>query len=408
MLTLIFTINSMDRSAMTVLVEPIKHEFHLSDGQMGLLTGLAYGASYALFAIPMGALVDRVNRRNLLAILLAVWSTATLACGLARNFTMLLVARMVVGAAESGGSPASNSMISDLFPPNRRATAVAIFFMAPAVGGAVAFLVGSAVAQAYGWRATFLLAGLPGVALAAVMMFVMRHPARGQTDGAAAQGAGAQGAGSMLGGLHKLFTDPVLICIFFGFLLGAGIATTVVAWFAPLLIREHGLSLKEAGASIALANGVFSALGVGLSGRVADWFSKGHTQGLMLFSAGTLTATLVCAACALTAATPTLAVAWLCGFGLLHLAHIGPMLAGVLNTVPNRDRGVLVASLQVGANFLGTGMGPWIAGLLSDRYTGPHALSHAVLTVLPAELAAAGLCLIAWRVLKRRAAGAVA
>jgi predicted MFS family arabinose efflux permease len=397
LLTVIFSINSMDRSAMTVLVEPIKHEFHLKDGQLGLLTGLAYGASYALFAIPLGALADRVNRRNLLATLLAIWSAATVVCGLASSYIMLLVARMVVGAAESGGSPSSNSMISDLFPPHRRATAVAIFFTATAIGSGLAFLVGSAVAQAYGWRTTFLLAGLPGLVMAAVLVLAMRHPARGGTDIAA-----TAEAGSMLGGMRSLFTDPVLMCIFFAWMLGAGVPTVVQAWFPSVLIREHGLSLKQAGAALALGSGLFAALGVGLSGRAADAFAKGRSGGLMLFSGGTLTTALVCGVVAVTTPSTPLAIAALCGFGLFNLAHVGPMMAVLLNTVPNRDRGVLVASLQVGANLFGTGMGPWIAGMLSDAYTGPHALSHAVLTVLPAELVAVTLCVIAWRVLRRR------
>jgi predicted MFS family arabinose efflux permease len=407
LLTVIFSINSMDRSAMTVLVEPIKHEFHLKDSQMGLLTGLAYGASYALFAIPLGALADRVNRRNLLAGLLAIWSAATVACGLAGSYAMLLVARMVVGAAESGGSPSSNSMISDLFPPHRRATAVAIFFTATAIGSGLAFLVGSAVAQAHGWRATFLLAGVPGLVMAAVLLLVMRHPARGGTDDVGA-GAGTAEAGSMLGGLRSLFADPVLICIFFGWMLGAGVPTVVQAWFPSILIREHGLSLKQAGVALALGSGLFAALGVGLSGRAADAFARGRSGRLMLFSAGTLTTALVCGVVAVTTRSTPLAIAALCGFGLFNLAHVGPMMAVLLNTVPNRDRGVLVASLQVGANLFGTGMGPWIAGMLSDAYTGPHALSLAVLTVLPAELVAVALCVIAWRVLSRRMARGVA
>jgi predicted MFS family arabinose efflux permease len=401
LLTLIFTINCIDRSVIIVIVEPIKHEFQLKDGQIGLLTGLAFGASYALFALPMGVLSDRVNRRNLLAILLALWSAATVACGFARNFTLLLVARMVMGVAESGGSPCSNSMIADMFPPQRRATAVAIFFMAPALGGALAFMVGSSIAQAYGWRTTFLLAGLPGLVLAAVLVLVMRHPARGAIDGVE-----TVGGGSMLGGLHKLFADPVLICIVLAFTLAAAISTCLLAWFPSLLMREHGLSLKQAGAAIALGSGLFGILGVGLSGRAADAFAKGRSGALLLFSAGTLTTALACAVFAVITRSTPLAIAALCGFGLFNMAHVGPMMAVLLNTVPNRDRGVLVATLQVVANFVGTGLAPWIAGLLSDHYTGPHALSHAVLTVLPAELAAMALCLAGWRILSRRTAEA--
>jgi predicted MFS family arabinose efflux permease len=405
LLTLIFMINCIDRAAIVVIVEPLKHEFQLKDGQMGLLIGLAYGASYAVFAIPLGAMADRVNRRDLLAILLAIWSAATVACGFARNFAMLLVARMVMGAAESGGSPCSNSMIADLFPPNRRATAVAIFFTAPAIGGALAFMGGSIVAQAYGWRSIFLLAGVPGLVLAAVLVLVMRHPARGETDGVGAGGAAEPG--SMLGGLRKLIADPVLMYVVLAFTLATVVTVCFLSWFPSLLIREHGLSLKQAGAAIGLGTGLFGVLGVGLSGRAADAFAKGRSGRLMLFSSMTLATSLVCAVLAVTTRSAPLAIAGFCGFGLFNMAHVGPMMAVLLNTVPNRDRGVLVATLQVAANFVGTGMGPWIGGLLSDAYSGPHALSHAVLTVLPVELVAMALCLAGWRVLSRRAAAVV-
>jgi predicted MFS family arabinose efflux permease len=397
LIALICMINSLDRAVMVVVIEPIKHEFHLRDSQIGLLTGLAFGASYAVFAIPLGALADRVNRRNLLACLLALWSLATVACGLARNFVTLLAARMVVGAAESGGAPASNSMISDLFPPERRATAMAIYFMAPALGAASAFLVGGAVAQAYGWRAVLLLAGVPGLLLAAILVRVMRHPERGATEAAA-----TPGDGSILGGLRQLFSNPTLVCSIFAYTLAAAITTGFSSWFPSLLIREHGLSLKHAAAAMALSSGLFAVLGVGVGGRIADAVAKGRSGRLLLFSCLTLTLAMVCGVFAVTASSVPAAIAGLCGFGLFNMAHNGPMMAVLLNATPNRNRGVAVASLQVSTNFLGTGLGPWVVGLLSDRYAGPHALSHAVLTVLPAELVAVALCLIAWRALGRR------
>jgi predicted MFS family arabinose efflux permease len=398
LICLICMINSLDRAVMVVVIEPIKHEFHLKDSQLGLLTGLAFGASYAVFAIPLGGLADRMNRRNLLAILLAAWSLGTAACGLARDFVTLLVARMVVGAAESGSPPTTNSMISDLFPPHRRATAMALYFTAPAIGASLAFLVGGHVAQAYGWRAAFLMAGVPGLLLAAILVMVMRHPERGATEAAA-----TPAEGSVLGGLRQLVSNPALVCSIFAYTLAAAVTTGVSSWFPSLLIREHGLSLQTAASTMALGTGLFSILGVGLGGRIADAVAKGRSGRLLLFTCVTLTLALACGVFAVTARSTPLAIAGLCGFGLFNMAQNGPMLAVLLNATPNRNRGVAVAGLQVSTNFLGTGLGPWTVGMLSDHYTGPRALSHAVLTVLPAELAAVTLCLIAWRILQRRA-----
>jgi predicted MFS family arabinose efflux permease len=400
LLTLIFTINSLDRSAMIVVIEPIKHEFHLKDSQLGLLTGLAFGATYAVFAIPLGTLADRLNRRNLLAGLLAVWSLATAACGLARNFAMLLAARMVVGAAESGASPASNSMISDLFPPNRRATAVAIFFLGPPLGAMIAFKVGSAVATAFGWRMTFLLAGLPGLVLAALLLLIMRHPPRGTTDSAAQ----AVGAGTVLGGLRNLFANPVLTCVFIAITISTLVTTSFQAWYASLLIREHGFTLKEAGTAMAFGASLFGGIGVACSGRIADWVSKGEARGLLLFTATTLSLTLVSSLVAVASPVTPVAMAALCAFGFFSLAHLGPSFAVLLNTTPNRDRGVVVAALQISANFLGAGLGPWAAGGLSDHFGGPNALSQALLVVMPTLAISVALFLAAWRMARTQQA----
>jgi predicted MFS family arabinose efflux permease len=394
LLTLVFVVNSIDRSTVYVILEPIRKEFHLRDSQLGLLTGLAYGATYAVFALPLGRLVDSTNRRNLLAALLAIWSVMTAACGLARNFSMLVCARMVVGGAESGGSPASNSMISDLFPPNRRATAVAIFFLGPPAGATLSFLFGGAIAASFGWRATFLMAGVPGLILSIGLLMFMRHPDRGASDGSTGFDSEKEKV-SIFSGLRSFFTTPVILCVFCVITISTLVSTSFQGWFNSILIREHGLDLKTAGEAMALCSGVCGGVGVAISGRLADAFAKGDQQKLLLFMATTMTLAFLFAMVGITASSTAVALVGLAGYAVMGIAHLGPGFAVLLNATPNRSRGAVIATLQVSANFIGAGLGPWITGSLSDHFAGSRSLSNALAFVVPLLLIAVLLTLVA-------------
>ncbi|WP_157889086.1 MFS transporter [Herminiimonas arsenitoxidans] len=178
-LTMIYSCHFLDRTMISIIVEPVRAEFHLHDSQIGLLTGLAYGATFAIAGIPIGLLIDRVNRIKLLAILVTIWSGMTILSGIANSYIHLLLARMGVGASEAGGSPASLSLISDLFPPSKRSTAVGYFFLSNAIGATLSIIIGGFVTAQYGWRTAMLLAGIPGIILAAVLILTVRNPKRG-------------------------------------------------------------------------------------------------------------------------------------------------------------------------------------------------------------------------------------
>jgi MFS family permease len=143
---LIFSCHFLDRAVLSLVAEPVRKEFGLSDSQLGVLNGFAFGLMFAIAGIPIGLLVDRVNRSKLLAGMVFLWSSATAACGLAQSYVWLLVGRMAVGAAESGGAPTSLSLMSDYFPPRLRSTAVGFYYLGGAVGGLMCYLVGSQVA----------------------------------------------------------------------------------------------------------------------------------------------------------------------------------------------------------------------------------------------------------------------
>src|ERR1700730_13332209 len=179
---LVYSCHFLDRAVLSLVAEPVRKEFGLSDSQLGMLNGFAFGVMFAISGIPIGLLVDRVNRSKLLAWMVFLWSSATAVCGLAHSFIALLTGRMAVGAAEAGGAPTSLSLMSDFFPPRLRSTAVGFYYFGNAVGGLMLFLVGSRVAAHYGWRPALLVAAVPGITLALIAIFTLREPRRGGTE----------------------------------------------------------------------------------------------------------------------------------------------------------------------------------------------------------------------------------
>jgi MFS family permease len=168
LLTVIYALNFLDRTIFNVLIEPIKKEFALSDTTMGLLAGFGFVLFYSLLGIPIARLADRFNRRNIVAIALAFWSAMTVFCGMAQSVATLALARIGVGIGESGGTPASQSIIADLFNKNDRPRALGVYAIGTYLGVFLGYFIGGYVNQHYGWRTAFYVAGLPGIALAAL------------------------------------------------------------------------------------------------------------------------------------------------------------------------------------------------------------------------------------------------
>ena len=178
LLALVYVAGSIDRAVPSVIVEPLKAEFGLSDGQLGFLTGFAYSIPYALAALPAGWLIDRLDRRALLSATAAIWSLLTMAGATAQNFLTLVLARMGVGATEAPASPGSLSLIGDMFPKERRTTAISLYYAGTATGQMITFLVGGWLLLHFSWRALFLIAGVPGLILALLLFFTCREPKR--------------------------------------------------------------------------------------------------------------------------------------------------------------------------------------------------------------------------------------
>ena len=175
-------LNFLDRQLLSILAKPIQDELGVTDGQLGLISGLYFALFYCVLAIPVGWLADRSNRVRVLSFACALWSAATVACGLASNYPQLAAARMSVGVGEAGGVPPSYAIISDYFPPGTRGTALGLFNLGPPIGQALGVAFGASIAAAYSWRSAFVCLGAVGIVTALVVWVFVREPVRGGLD----------------------------------------------------------------------------------------------------------------------------------------------------------------------------------------------------------------------------------
>jgi len=267
-LTIVYAFNFIDRQILVILQEPIKAELGLTDTQLGLLTGLAFAALYVILGIPIARLADKSNRKNIIAVSMVVWSGMTAVSGMASNYVHLMLARIGVGIGEAGCSPPAHSMISDYFPPKKRATALSIYSTGIYIGIIVGYIVGGLIAKAYGWRIAFYAIGIPGVLFALFFYFAVKEPIKGQMDEADLS-ADNPSLGEVIQTLLKKKTF-IFIALAAGF---QAFGNYGVGNFLPsFLQRIHGLDIATAGIVLGLSTGIGGGVGTFLGGYLADRF----------------------------------------------------------------------------------------------------------------------------------------
>jgi len=363
-LALVYLFSSIDRTLISVLAEPIKHEFGLSDGQLGLLTGLAFAVSYSLAGIPLGLLVDRWKRTHLLAGLVSVWSMLTFLSGMATSAVTLALARIGVGASEAGASPASMSLITDYFPARRRGIALSLFYMSTPISVGITFALGGWLASQFGWRTAYFLAGGPGLLLALLILLTIREPARGRLDPVQAEAARQRYRfGEAMRTLVQI--RPLLL------LLLAGVSVVIAqagigAFSSPFLIRTHGLSVQEAGYAIGAIKAPTGIIGILIGGLVADRLARrSKTAGLTAVAFAMLLAGPFVAA-AMLVENWSLVLICIGAFNFLNYLYYGATFAAYMSLAPVHMRGALAGTLAVAMTLGGYGLGPPFVGLASD------------------------------------------
>jgi MFS family permease len=362
LLLVVYVVNFIDRSIVNILLQPIKEEFQPSDTALGFLSGVAFAIFYATLGIPIARWADRGVRRDIIALALFVWSGMTALCGLARTFPQLVLARVGVGVGEAGCSPPAHSLLSDYYPPERRGTAFSIYALGIPLGTAFGFFLGGWMAETLGWRAAFLLVGLPGLALALVVRFTLREPPRGHSEARRESGPAPEPM-AVIRVMARLASFRHLAA---AATLHAFVGYGVAAWNAAFLVRSHGMSLGEVGSWLAVIAIVFGGLGTFLGGYLADRLTPRDAR-WALWVPGVSTLIAVPFAVAFYLWQDVRVALALAGIPVFFGAmYLGPTFSITQALAPLRMRAVASAFLLFLINLIGLGLGPQVTGIASD------------------------------------------
>lgn len=367
-LTLVYLCSSLDRMIVSTVAEPLKHEFSLSDTQLGVLTGLFFAISFAVCGVPLGMLADRVHRPRLLSGLLAVWSCLTFMSSFAQSYAMLALARIGVGASESGAASTSMSIISDLFPPEKRGLALSFFYVSTPIGISIGLALGGYLAGHFGWRSVFMVAGIPGMLLALLLLFTVRNPPRGQYDSGAEKQKHAGEHVTIGAGFRVLWKMPALLMI-----MAAGVCLIVAqagthAFLTPFLMRVHHISIAEAGFATGTAQFIPGIAGVLLGGILADRMARRSSYAGLFALAGLMLVTGPSSMAAFLVSDWHHAMILLAVHNFLLALYYGTHFSSLLSLTPFRFRGTIGGIHAVALTLMGYGVGPVLAGAASDFF----------------------------------------
>lgn len=383
-LFLVSVFNYVDRTILSILQIPIKAELGLSDGQMGALTGLAFALFYSACSLPIARITDKASRKTVVLCSLAFWSLMTGLTGLATSFAMLIIFRIGVAVGEAGSVPASVSLLSDNYPPVRRATAMSTWGLALPVGMTLGYSVTGWLADAFGWRTAFAIVGGMGVLLVPLVFALLTEPPRGRYD---APEDTAKDTPPFLESLAMLWRIKGFRYAVLGVTLHGFTQYAMMSWNAPFFARTHGLSLSQVALLMALLSGAGGAIGMYFGGFAADRLAlrdpRWRVWVMALVVGGTVPAALIqylAGSTAVSIAAASVAAA-------LMVAYYGPLLAVTQSVIPPQMRAFSNAVMGLVFNLVGLGLGPWITGMCSDvlgRYfgLGDQSLRYALLLAL--------------------------
>lgn len=362
-LLVVYVFNFIDRQIVNILAEPIARDLKLSDTQIGLMTGLAFALFYTVLGVPIARYADQptTSRPRLIALALAMWSGMTALCGVAQNYTQLLLARIGVGVGEAGCTPAAHSLISDIVPKERRASALAFYALGIPIGTLLGMIIGGQLADAIGWRRAFVVVGLPGVALALVVVWLLKDPRRNGMELAHAAAPLSGGAT-----LSAIFRSRALVLLMIAASLAAFLSYGKTTWATIFFQRTHGLSPGQVGLYFGLVNGLSAILGTWLGGMIADRWGANNRRDVLTAPALGLALAAPLAYLGYSAPTWQSALVILALPTLLNSLYYGPTYSAVQGLVAPQARAMAAAVLLFFQNLIGLGLGPLFFGMLSD------------------------------------------
>lgn len=414
LLATLYWLSILDRTIISLLVDPIKNDLHISDVQFGMLHGLAFAVTFSLFGLLAGSLADRYSRRLIIFASVTIWSLSTALCGLAANFWHLLLARVGVGAGEAGLNPSATSILTDLFPPSKLTMALAVYSLGASAGAGCAYLLGGllidlvsnadaislpVVGELSPWQAVFLIIGIPGVFIA-FLSFTMPEPKR--------QGVRkARKEEPILAGIVHSYVDLLafmkqhkkfFICHYAGFGIASMSFAGNQAWYAAHISRNFGWGATEIGLTLGLILVVGGVLGKFVCGFGVEALCKrGHDDAQFKWFAGCLLLALPGGVIAMTSDNP---VFFVCGLGLFVflLSPLAALYVSALNIVtPNELRGTGVAFFATTVGLVAMSCGPILIAAFSDYIFGGDAIGHGMAMLMACCLPLAAIILVIGR-----------
>lgn len=381
MLLVIYIFNFLDRQIVNILAEPIKLELGLADWQLGMLTGLAFAAFYTVLGIPIARYAEKADRVKIISVAVAVWSAFTIACGLAANFTQLLLARIGVGVGEAGCSPPAHSLITDYTPKEERASALAFYSMGIPLGSLAGMALGGLIADAFGWRAAFFVAGAPGIILAVMAFVTLPEPRRGLEK----KVVPVKGP-SFVDAIKELKSKKSFWWISIGAALSAMVGYGHIAFYGSFYLRNHGegltamaVSVNEmigvsfgpigfVGTALGLIIGVCGAAGTFLGGVLADRAARKNVAGYATVPAIAGLVTVIPFIAAMLVDNVALSFLILAVPVFAGAIWYGPIFASAQSLVHPQTRATAAAVLLFIINLIGLGLGPLLVGTFSDIF----------------------------------------
>jgi MFS family permease len=384
------TMNFFDRQILGAVTEPIRKEWSLTDTQIGML-GTAFILLYAVVGVPLGRLADLWNRKLLLAIGVSIWSALTYASGLCRGFWSLFAVRLGVGIGEAACAPTASSLIGDLFPPQERSRALAIFMLGLPVGLSLSYIVSGTIAQHYSWQAAFFVAGVPGLILAILSLFI-REPERGRSETTKVGSARRPGSPYSL-----VLGIPTMWWIIASGAIHNFNMYAIASFMPAFLIRYHHVSVQTAGFISGIIFGSVGAIGMLLGGWGGDWMLRRMANGRMLGAAIALAASVPAGYLALQQPAGAL-ISFMCFQGIASMmmyTYYATVYSTIQDIVEPSLRGTAMAIYFFAMYLLGAALGPigtgWVSDWLARRAAAAANLALSSTSAVPEQFRAIGL-----------------
>ena len=410
-LTLVYTLNFIDRNLLSVIAQPVINTFSLSDSQYGFLNGPPFAIFYALMGIPIAMAADRYNRVVIISLCIAIWSVMAALCGFATSFLFLLIARVGVAIGEAGCTPPANSIIGDYFKARNRANALGIYATGVTIGGALANAFGGPIAtdlngptvegwvnalglaglfapinwaHIEGWRVAFVLIGAPGVLVALLVLLTVKEPPRGFSD---PQGTKVEKA-SLRETMRELFTKPSFWSMAFAASLTALVGYGLAGFQAPMAQRVHGISPGEFAIRFGVPLALCAAFGTFVGGYLTQRLTPRWPTAVAWIPGIGLLVSIPFYETAYFLPTEMLSVAlvlWCIG-AACHFAYLGSQYTIGQGVVSARSRASAIAILLLAVALIGNGLGPQIVGWMSDSFMQMQIASHGMADTLTNEI----------------------